>query len=963
MGILQSGVQFMQKLTLKPVKLLSLLIGAAALIFVGKSTLFAYPSAEDASLPSFVNYETPHVSPIAMTPDGTRLLVVNTADNRLEVFDLTANPMRSLGSVPVGADPVSVRPRNNTEAWVVNRVSDSISVVNLSTMNVERTIATGDEPADVVFAGSPQRAFVSLSQENQVMTMDPADVSAAPIYLNIAGKHPRQLAVSPDGQTVYAAVFASGNNTTTLGVVEGNNPINDVTGPHGGVNPFPNDGIAFNPPINPALAVPPPKMGLIVKKNGQGRWLDDVGGDWNAFFNGPSNTPHDKAFPRIGGWDMVDNDVAVINANTMALSYMTGMMNMVMALSVQPDGDITTVGTDATNEIRFEPVLKARFVRVKLATTKPDTPSAPSLIDINPHLDYSDTQIAQQADPATFSKALVDQSIGDPRAIVWNSAGSRGYVAGMGSNNVIVVDPTGNRVGNPINVGEGPTGLALDAARNRLYVLNRFSASISVINTRSNAVQQMLVFYDPTPAAIKSGRKLLYNTRETSGLGQVSCASCHVDGRMDMIAWDLGNPEGEMTGVAERNCGFGVQQGENACSDFHPMKGPMVTQTLQDIIGHEPHHWRGDKKGLEEFNSAYTGLQGRPSLITDAEMQQFEDFLATVYFPPNPYRNFDNSLPTTLELKGMESMGHYSDTGGLASGAPMLPGNAVRGLDLFRTRPAHQAGPGVKPARDNPCIMCHTLPTGMGANIAFIGNNANFPVAGSGIFTDNTIGSKGESNLMITVLRFGDGVEQINTLKVPQLRSIPDKRGFTLRTSPSLSGFGYLHDGSDTLDKFITSFRGMTNDQEISDIVAFLLAFNGSDLPMGSLDNLEEPPGQIGQDSHAAVGKQVTFNGLNNTEPTLITRLGEMQALADAGRVGLIAHGIVGGNKRGYAYNSLGTMKTDRGNQTTTTDILRLSANSGAEITFTVVPKGSETRLGIDRDLDGVLDFDDRRTQ
>jgi len=26
---------------------------------------------------------------------------------------------------------------------------------------------------------------------------------------------------------------------------------------------------------------------------------------------------------------------------------------------------------------------------------------------------------------------------------------------------------------------------------------------------------------------------------------------------------------------------------------FHPMKGPMVTQTFQDIIGHEPFHWRG----------------------------------------------------------------------------------------------------------------------------------------------------------------------------------------------------------------------------------------------------------------------------------------------------------------------------------------------------------------------------------
>ena len=36
---------------------------------------------------SFVNFETPHVHPMAMTPDGARLLVVNTADDNLEVFD------------------------------------------------------------------------------------------------------------------------------------------------------------------------------------------------------------------------------------------------------------------------------------------------------------------------------------------------------------------------------------------------------------------------------------------------------------------------------------------------------------------------------------------------------------------------------------------------------------------------------------------------------------------------------------------------------------------------------------------------------------------------------------------------------------------------------------------------------------------------------------------------------------
>jgi len=42
---------------------------------------------------------------------------------------------------------------------------------------------------------------------------------------------------------------------------------------------------------------------------------------------------------------------------------------------------------------------------------------------------------------------------------------------------------------------------------------------------------------DPTPQVIKAGRPHFYNTREF-GLGQAACASCHVDGRFDRLAWD-----------------------------------------------------------------------------------------------------------------------------------------------------------------------------------------------------------------------------------------------------------------------------------------------------------------------------------------------------------------------------------------------------------------------------------------
>ena len=56
---------------------------------------------------SFVNWETPHVHPLELTPDGSRLLAVNTADARLEVFDVRGESAVHLASIPVGLDPVS----------------------------------------------------------------------------------------------------------------------------------------------------------------------------------------------------------------------------------------------------------------------------------------------------------------------------------------------------------------------------------------------------------------------------------------------------------------------------------------------------------------------------------------------------------------------------------------------------------------------------------------------------------------------------------------------------------------------------------------------------------------------------------------------------------------------------------------------------------------------------------------
>jgi len=876
----------------------------------------------------FVNWETPHVSPLALTPDGTRLLAVNTADNRLEVFDLTGGAPAPLLAIPVGLDPVSVRARTNDEVWVVNHISDSVSIVSLSGGAVVATLDTDDEPADVVFAGSPERAYVSCSQANTVLVFDPADRSAAPTRLALRGEDPRAMAVSPGGDKVYVAIFESGNRTTVLGGgADGSigfppNVVDDANTPHGGVNPPPNDGAAFEPAVNGGNPTAP-EVALIVRREGDGDWMDDNGGDWTDFVSGPLASQSGRPV----GWVLLDHDVAIVETATQTVSYADGLMNLNMALAVHPSGAVVVVGTDATNEVRFEPNLTGTFTRSHVASFPAGAPGTVTVLDLNPQLDYQSSNLPQSER---------DEALSDPRGIAWNAAGTRAYVTGMGSNNLVVLDASGARAGlaPAIEVGQGPTGVVVDGARGQLYVLNKFAASISVVDATTELETERIRFHDPSPLAIRRGRPHLYDTHATSGTGLVSCASCHVDARLDRLAWDLGDPAGAMKVVdSSQNLGGNVPGLSSGFEDWHPMKGPMLTQTLQDIIGKEPHHWRGDRDGIEEFGGAFVGLLGDDQQPTAGAMQEFEDFLATIFFPPNPYRNFDNSLPTSLPLPGHYTTGRFGP-----AGQPLPNGNAVTGQSRFRPPVLLDAG-GLA------CVSCHTRPTGAGADMQLVGNR----------FQPFPVGPNGEHHLALVSV---DGVTNV-TMKIPHLRNLYERTGFNLTQLESTAGFGYLHDGSvDSIERFVNEpVFNVASDQETANLVAFMLAFGGGTASLGSPTNPLEPPGPPSQATHAAVGTQLTLDGPADLGQDAL--VDQMVTEADQNDVGLVARGKVSGLVRSFTYVGADLWQSDRRAETYTRAALELLAAPGSELTLTVVPKGTERRIGIDRDADHFYDRDE----
>ncbi len=147
--------------------------------------------------------------------------------------------------VAVGLEPVAVAARTDDENWVVNHLSDSISIVSLAgTPRVVRTLLVGDEPRDIVFAGELARAFITTAHRGQqrvaaelarvpgagdpqfttpgvpradVWVFDPAALGESSLggipvrILSFFTDTPRALAVSADRKTVFVAGYKTGN--------------------------------------------------------------------------------------------------------------------------------------------------------------------------------------------------------------------------------------------------------------------------------------------------------------------------------------------------------------------------------------------------------------------------------------------------------------------------------------------------------------------------------------------------------------------------------------------------------------------------------------------------------------------------------------------------------------------------------------------------------------------------------
>ena len=561
----------------------------------------------------YLNVESPQVHPIevARVSGHDYILAVNTPDNSVEIWNTDETvpvDQRLVARVRVGLEPVSVR-------WVpelgrfytANFLGDSISVATLtagggpSTLaaTLERTEFAGDEPQDLVIF--------------------PVDTEEGPLYTVVVTQR------SPDGYGWFDALTLQPMVAGAYSFDTRQPSGQDIDGD--GLD----DDVALKEPRAAAFACG--NVFLLGEKGGNTPAYDadllmaPVNGGTQQLFGGLGSTNFKLTF---------DRQQTLYAVGGMALNT---VLRDEPVLQQAPTGFVEHRVYRMQDVCSGTPTIDSRDLNVRGVTAGGDVVPVGRNIALAQPTDL----VLFEPDEGTIRLFLA--AYGSDRLGVLQGQPAQALTAWQ--RRTIDIRPGGD----PVVDTAGPRGLALKRANPsqtedpgaRLYVLNRISHSITIVDPISESVvDEFDLSNDPTPFETRDGRRFLYSARFGNGFN--SCASCHIDARLDGIAWDLGTPDADAEKIPPELFGFPDVFPE----EFPLDKEHMVTQSLQgllnfdvepeiqDLVTNAPYHWRADRATFLDFNGAFVGLLGGPKELDDPDMVRFETFINTVSYPGNP---------------------------------------------------------------------------------------------------------------------------------------------------------------------------------------------------------------------------------------------------------------------------------------------------------------------------------------
>lgn len=186
--------------------------GRAIVSVYDPHVITTFNTADNALTSSFA---TPFASPrAAVTPDGTRLYLVNEDAATIDVIEVaTQQVIGSIAtSVGLGGFDIIVSPNGKT-LYVTNDQSGYVTVIDTLTHTVVTNIFIGGNLGPIAVSPDGEKIYISNFSDGNVYTIE---TSSNTVIANVfSGAMPGMISITPDGLRAYIANSLS-NNVTIL---------------------------------------------------------------------------------------------------------------------------------------------------------------------------------------------------------------------------------------------------------------------------------------------------------------------------------------------------------------------------------------------------------------------------------------------------------------------------------------------------------------------------------------------------------------------------------------------------------------------------------------------------------------------------------------------------------------------------------------------------------------------------
>ncbi len=543
------------------------------------------PAATAAGLKSVTNEicQTCHQSPAI--PDSIKKQTSLVYDKPLAQIAHPPDPL-GVAETPTYKTPLNLALSPDAKIlYIACEASNTVIVVDVPSRRKVGEIPVGRQPNDVTFSPDGKRAYVSLRLDDSVAVID---VSAGKVIAAIAvGDEPHGVLTNASGKYLYVANTSSDSisviDTVTLKEVK---RLSASRGP----------------------------------------WSLSLSGDKSLIYV----THTLSCFIKFR--QPLVSEVTVIDANQAVVvdRFSVPAANLLQGVAWHPSGDFALVTLMRTkSSIPMTRLLQGWTITNGLAVVWKNGRVDQVLLD-EPGLCFPDPADLVITPDGKF--ALVTSS-GTNRVAVVAISKLISMLETASEYDRKTVFP--NHLGKPtefvithISTGQSPRGIIITPDGKTAFVANALDDSLSVVDIERLQTTKRVDLGGPEVVTTARYGERLFHSANITFHRQFSCHSCHPDGHIDGITYDI-EPDG-----------IGIS--------------PVDNRTLRGILDTAPFKWEGTNPSLQRqcgprLSVFFTRLQP----FTPEELSAVDNYICTIPRPPNRYRPLGAEL-TPAQRRGKQ---------------------------------------------------------------------------------------------------------------------------------------------------------------------------------------------------------------------------------------------------------------------------------------------------------------------